>query len=146
LEQVLVKKLRPGARLPRYASAQAAGADLFACLDEPVTIAPGQTALIPTGLAMAVPTGCAGLICARSGLAVKHGLAPANKVGVLDADYRGEVLVALLNHGRETRTVEDGERVAQLLLVHTPAADFREADTLPETARGAGGFGSTGKK
>ncbi len=146
MEPVLVKKLRPSARLPRRASAQAAGADLFACLDEPLPIAPGQTVLIPTGLSMAIPAGWAGLIYARSGLALKRGLAPANKVGVIDADYRGEVLVALHNHGREIQTVEDGERVAQLLLAPAPAADFCEAGVLPETARGAGGFGSTGKK
>ncbi len=143
---VFVKKLNPRARLPLYGSAQAAGADLFACLDVPVTLTPGQTVLIPTGLSMAIPEGFAGLICARSGLSVKRGLAPANKVGVVDPDYRGECMVPLHNHSGVAQTVEDGERVAQLLITPVVTARFLETGELGDTERGAGGFGSTGRK
>ena len=145
MEAIRVKKLRPGATLPAYGSLGAAGADLTACLDTPVTIAPGQTAFIPTGIALEVPANCAGLIYARSGMACKRGLAPANKVGVVDSDYRGEINVVLHNHGSVPQTVESGERVAQMLItpVLQPAYEF--AETLTDTARNAGGFGSTGK-
>jgi dUTP pyrophosphatase len=137
--------LRENAVLPTYGSAEAAGADLYACLEADVIIAPGKTAFIPTGLAMELPKGCAGLIYARSGLACKRGLAPANKVGVIDSDYRGEFIVALHNHGQEPQTVANGERIAQLIItpVHTPA--YEETDQLTDTSRGVGGFGSTGK-
>ncbi len=144
-QPIAVKKLRPGARLPVYGSAQAAGADLFACLEAPVTVAPGETAWIPTGLAMELPAGYVGLVYARSGLATKQGLAPANKVGVVDADYRGELLVALYNHGPAPRTVEDGDRVAQLVVTPYLTGRFYEAEDLNPTQRGAGGFGSTGR-
>ncbi len=144
-QPIAVKKLRPGARLPVYGSAQAAGADLFACLEAPVTVAPGETAWIPTGLAMELPAGYVGLVYARSGLATKQGLAPANKVGVVDADYRGELLVALYNHGPAPRTVEDGDRVAQLVVTPYLTGRFYEAEDLSPTQRGAGGFGSTGR-
>ena len=140
-----VKILRVGAILPAYGSADAAGADLYACLDTPVTIEPGKTAFIPTGIAMAVPVGCAGLIYARSGLACKRGLAPANKVGVIDSDYRGEILVALHNHGAEAQTVEHGERVAQMVITPVLTPAYEVADSLSATERNAGGFGSTGK-
>ena len=140
-----VKILREGAILPAYGSAEAAGADLYACLDTPVTIEPGKTAFIPTGIAMAVPVGCAGLIYARSGLACKRGLAPASKVGVIDSDYRGEILVALHNHGAEAQTVEHGERVAQMVITPVLTPAYEAADSLSETERNAGGFGSTGK-
>lgn len=145
MEPVRVKKIRPGAILPVYGSAEAAGADLHACLDRDVVIRPGETVFIPTGLSMEIPKGCAGLIYARSGLACKRGLAPANKVGVIDSDYRGEFIVALHNHGTQEQTVANGERVAQLLItpVYTPA--YTEVEELDETARAAGGFGSTGK-
>ncbi|MDR3313497.1 MAG: dUTP diphosphatase, partial [Oscillospiraceae bacterium] len=113
---VRVKQLRPGAALPAYGSAYAAGADLSACLEEAVTIAPGETKLVPTGLAMEIPAGYAGLIYARSGLASKRGLAPANKVGVVDSDYRGEVMVALHNHSPQSQEVAPGERIAQLVV------------------------------
>ncbi len=139
-----IKKLNPRAQLPVYGSQLAAGADLRACVEGPVEVRPGETVLIPTGLAMALPEGYVGLICARSGLSVKRGLAPANKVGVIDADYRGELLVALYNHGRVVQSIMDGERIAQLLVVPVPAAAFCETDFLPETERGSGGFGSTG--
>ena len=144
-QTVPVKKLNPQAILPRYGSAYAAGADLCACLSEPCVIAPGQTVLVPTGLAMEIPAGYAGLIYARSGIAVKRGLAPANKVGVIDADYRGEILVALYNQGAEPQTVEHGERIAQMIITPFLTCEFVQAQTLSDTVRGAGGFGSTGR-
>lgn len=143
---VPVKKLRPEARLPAYGSEFAAGADLYACLDAPVTIAPHSTQFIPTGLAMELPVGWVGMVCARSGMASKRDLAPANKVGVIDCDYRGELTVALHNHGEKPQTVEPGERIAQLLIMPCLTARFVEADTLSDTVRGEGGFGSTGFK
>lgn len=145
MEKIPVKKLRENAILPTYGSSEAAGADLYACLEEPVTIAPGQTAFIPTGLAMALPTGYVGLVCARSGIACKRGLAPANKVGVIDSDYRGEFLVALHNHGDQAQRVEPGERIAQLLVVPVLTPGFAQVQELTETQRASGGFGSTGK-
>ena len=145
MQNVCVKKLHPAAKLPTRGSAEAAGADLYACLDEAVTIAPGQTVLIPTGIALAIPTGFVGLVYARSGLATKRGLAPANKVGVIDSDYRGELLVSLYNQSSQDQTVEPGERVAQLVLSPYLAADFFPAESLSVTERGAGGFGSTGR-
>lgn len=138
--------LRPGAQLPVYSSEQAAGADLRAWLEAPLTIQPGETAMIPTGLAMALPVGYVGLIYARSGLAAKRGLAPANKVGVIDPDYRGELLVSLHNHGQMAQTIEPNERIAQLVITPYITADFTLAVTLDETARGTGGYGSTGRK
>lgn len=145
MEKVAVKKLREGAILPTFGSAQAAGADLYACLERDVTIAPGETAFIPTGLAMELPRGYAGLIYARSGLACKRGLAPANKVGVVDSDYRGEFIVALHNHGAQTQTIAHGERIAQLVITPVLIPEYVEVERLSETDRGAGGFGSTGK-
>ncbi len=140
-----VKKLDPAAILPRYATPGAAGADLCALPGgEPLTVNPGETVFVHTGLSMAIPEGYVGLIFARSGLACKQGLAPANKVGVIDADYRGELMVALHNHGTTPRTVMPGDRIAQFLLMPVITADFAETDDLPDTLRGAGGFGSTG--
>lgn len=139
-----VKKLDPKAKLPTYGSALAAGADLYVCLEEPVTIQPGQTVLLPTGISIAVPEGYAGMVFARSGLASKQGLAPANKVGVIDADYRGPVMVALHNHSQEPRTVNHGDRVAQLVIMPVLTPELEEVAELDETQRGAGGFGSTG--
>ena len=143
---VAVKKLRPGAKLPTYGSAFAAGADLYACLDTPVTIEPHTTYLVPTGLSFEIPAGWAGMIHARSGLATKRHLAPANKVGVIDSDYRGEVMVSLHNHSNEPQTVEPEERIAQMVIMPYLAAQFYEAEELSDTIRGAGGFGSTGTK
>lgn len=140
-----VKRLHPNAKLPAYGTDLSAGADLSACLDEPVTIQPGQTAFLPTGLAIAVPRGCAGLVFARSGLGCKRGLAPANKVGVIDADYRGQVHVALLNHSGEPQTIYPGDRIAQLLIIPVLTPEMEEVAELDETARGEGGFGSTGR-
>ena len=145
MEKIPVKKLRPNAVLPTYGTEYSAGADLYACLEAPVTIAPGETVLIPTGLAMELPIGYAGLVYARSGLSVKRGLAPANKVGVIDSDYRGEFMVALHNHGGQAQTVENGERIAQLVITPVVTPGFTEVKTLSDTQRGAGGFGSTGK-
>ena len=141
-----IKKLNEKAKIPTYGSEFSAGADLYACIDENVTIAPGETKMIPTGLAMEIPVGYAGLIYARSGLASKKGLAPANKVGVVDADYRGEVMVALHNHSNEEKTIEPEERIAQLVVAPFLKVDFNEVDELNETDRGEGGFGSTGTK
>ena len=145
MEAIRVKKLNPNAFLPAYGSQEAAGADLYACLDAPVTIEPGETAWIPTGLALEVPKGCAGLVYARSSMGVKRGLAPANKVGVIDSDYRGEIRVVLLNHGKVPQTVEHGERVAQFLITPVLTPAYTEVDELTNTDRGTGGFGSTGK-
>lgn len=142
---VAVKKLRENAVLPTYGTEYAAGADLYACLDSATTIKSGQTVFIPTGLAMEIPEGYAGLIYARSGLACKKGLAPANKVGVIDADYRGEIIVALHNHSEVPVTLESGERIAQLVITPFLTAAFMETEELSDTVRGTGGFGSTGK-
>ena len=140
------KKLNPDAITPTYGTEYSAGADLYNLPDSPVTIAAHKTVLIHTGIAMEIPEGYCGLIFARSGLATKRGLAPANKVGVVDADYRGEIMVALHNHTDSVATVEHGERVAQLAIVPFLKAEFETCDELSDTVRGAGGFGSTGKK
>ena len=140
-----VKILRQGAILPTYGSCEAAGADLYACLEAPVTIEPGKTAFVPTGIAMEVPKGCAGLVYARSGLACKRGLAPANKVGVVDSDYRGEIMVALHNHAGTPQRIENGERIAQMVITPVLTPEYQIVPELSDTSRGAGGFGSTGK-
>lgn len=143
---VNIKKLKANAALPVYSSAAAAGADLRACLEEDVIIRPGKTEMISTGLAMEVPEGYTGLIYARSGLASKRGLAPANKVGVIDSDYRGEIMVALHNHSEEAAVISHGDRIAQLIITPYLTAEFTEKEVLEETERGFGGFGSTGIK
>ena len=143
---VRVKKLDERAQLPTLGSEYAAGADLYAVLDGRLTIGSGETVLVHTGLSMEIPCGYAGLIYARSGLASKKGLAPANKVGVVDADYRGEIMVALHNHSDEAQTIEHGERIAQLVIAPFLSVAFEETDELSDTVRGAGGFGSTGNK
>ena len=145
MNAVRVKILKEGAKLPAYGSEQAAGADLHACLGEAVTIAPGETAFVPTGIALEVPMGCAGLIYARSGMACKRGLAPANKVGVVDSDYRGEITVVLHNHGTAPQTVENGERIAQFIITPVLMPAYEVAEDLSDTARDQGGFGSTGR-
>ncbi len=142
---VKVKKLHPNAMLPTYGSLEAAGADLYACLEEPVTIQAGETCFIPTGIALEVPKGCAGLVYARSSMGAKRGLAPANKVGVIDSDYRGEIRVVLHNHSKLPQTVEPGERIAQFIITPVLTPVYEEAAELSDTSRGAGGFGSTGK-
>ena len=145
MQTVRVKKLHPNAKLPTYGSAYAAGADLYACLDAPVTIAPGETYWVSTGIALEVPEGCAGLVFARSSMGAKRGLAPANKVGVVDSDYRGEVCVVLHNHGQEAQTIENGDRIAQLVITPVLQPAYEAARELDDTARSSGGFGSTGK-
>lgn len=143
---VKYKILDPRAKAPAYATAGAAAADLCAVLDEPLTLAPGQRAMIPTGIAIELPdAGCVALLYARSGLAVKHGVTLPNCVGVIDSDYRGEVQVGLINLGSEPYTVAPGERIAQLCIAPVWQAAFVQADELGGTSRGAGGFGSTGK-
>ncbi len=142
---IKVKKLDPRAVLPSHGSPFSAGADLCACMDAPVTVGPRETAFIHTGLTAEIPEGYAGFVFARSGLASKSGLAPANKVGVVDSDYRGEYMVALFNHSDKPVTVNPGDRVAQLVVMPVAFTEFAEAEELSETERGAGGFGSTGK-
>lgn len=142
---IKVKKLDPRAVLPSRGSPYAAGADLRACMDAPISVAPGETVFIHTGLTAEIPEGYAGFVFARSGLASKSGLAPANKVGVVDSDYRGEYMVALLNHSDKPVTVSPGDRVAQLVVMPVAFTDFVETEELTETERGTGGFGSTGK-
>ena len=143
--KIQVKKLKETANLPTRGSAYAAGYDLYACLDEAVTVEAGATVKIGTGLSIAVPEGYFGAIFARSGLATKEGLRPANCVGVADSDYRGDYIVALHNDSAVARTVTPGERIAQLVIMPFLSVEFEEADSLEETQRGEGGFGSTGK-
>ena len=143
--KVKIKKLNENAIIPTYGTEYSAGADLYALLDSSVEIAPHETTFIHTGISVESPEGYCGLIFARSSMGAKRGLAPANKVGVIDADYRGEIMVALHNHSEKIATVEPGERVAQLSIVPFLKAEFEEADDLTDTTRGAGGFGSTGK-
>ena len=139
------KKLRPDAKAPVYGSVDAAGADLYACVSQPVTFAPGETIMIPTGIAVAIPRGYVGLVFARSSLGTKRGLAPANKVGVIDSDYRGPVTVVLHNHGSEPQTLVHGERIAQMVITPVITPVYELAGDLTDTDRGQGGFGSTGK-
>ena len=145
MDAIKVKRLKENAILPTYGSLEAAGADLYACLEQDIVIAPGKSAFVPTGLAMEIPKGCAGLIYARSGLACKRGLAPANKVGVIDSDYRGEFMVVLHNHGDQEQVVCHGERIAQLVITPILTPAYEETEELTDTQRSAGGFGSTGK-
>lgn len=140
-----IKKLKQNATIPTYGTEYSAGADLYACTEEEITINPGETKFIGTGIALEIPEGYAGLIYARSGLSCKKGLAPANKVGVVDADYRGEITVALHNHSLESKNIQPNERIAQMVIAPFLSASFHEVDELSDTVRGAGGFGSTGK-
>ncbi len=144
--KVAIKKLSDNATVPTYGSEFAAGADLYSAAGCDVEIPAHETRVIPTGIAVELPVGYAGLIYARSGLATKRGLAPANKVGVVDCDYRGEVKVALHNHSNITQTVAAGERIAQFIITPYVTAQFIVCDELSDTARGEGGFGSTGTK
>lgn len=144
--QVNIKKINDKAIIPTYGSDHAAGADLYACLEEPVRIEPGDTYLVKTGIALELPEGYAGLIYARSGIATKKGLAPANKVGVVDSDYRGEVMVSLHNHSKEAQVIEPGERIAQMVITPYIQGFYNVVEELSDTERGSGGFGSTGSK
>ena len=143
--EVRIKKLDPRAKLPQYGSAAAAGADLYALLDEALSVAPHATAVVRTGLSAEIPEGNVGLIFARSSLGIKRGLAPANKVGVIDADYRGEIMVGLYNHSDTPQTIEPFERIAQFMIVPFIRTNFTESEELSDTVRGEGGFGSTGR-
>ena len=143
--KILLKKLRPDAVIPTRGSEYAAGYDLYACLDAPVTICPHETVKVGTGISAAIPEGYFGAVFARSGLASKQGVRPANCVGVCDSDYRGEYMVALHNDKEEPVIISTGDRIAQLVILPFLTAEFELTDDLPETARGAGGFGSTGK-
>ena len=145
MEKICVKRLCPQAVVPTYGSEYAAGADLYACLEEPVTVQPGETYWVSTGISLEIPQGYAGFVYARSSMGTKRGLAPANKVGVIDSDYRGEVRVVLLNHSNEPQTIAPGERVAQLVIAPVYTPGFEEVEELNDTQRGSGGFGSTGK-
>lgn len=143
--KIQIKKLKENAIIPTRGSDRAAGYDLYACLENEITIGAGETVKIGTGLSIAVPEGYFGAIFARSGLAAKEGLRPANCVGVADSDYRGEYIVALHNDSSISRVVTPGERIAQLVVMPYLSVEFEEVDSLDETERGAGGFGSTGK-
>ena len=143
---VKITKLNKNATIPTYGSEYAAGADLYACIDKPIVIKKRETVFVPTGLSMEIPEGLVGLIYARSGLACKKGLAPANKVGVVDSDYRGEVKVALHNDTNTLKTITAGDRIAQLIVMdYFFISDFEEVNVLSDTSRGEGGFGSTGE-
>lgn len=145
MEAIRIKLLRDDAQIPTYGSAQAAGADLYACIDKTVEIAPGESVWIPTGVAMELPEGYVGLIYARSSMGVKRGLAPANKVGVIDSDYRGEIRVVLYNHSKQQQSVEPNERIAQMVITPVITPGFCVVDELEDTQRSDKGFGSTGK-
>lgn len=144
--KINIKKLNENAIIPTYGSLGAAGADLYALLPDTLTIKPGETVLVGTGIAMEIPEGFVGLVFARSGLSTKKGLAPANKVGVIDSDYRGEIKVPLFNQSPVSQTVENGERIAQIVITPFLGAEFLEVDELDSTIRGTEGFGSTGRK
>lgn len=143
--KISVKKLKPNALLPQFATAHAAGMDISACIDEPITLQPHERAVIPAGFAIALPPGYEAQVRGRSGLAAKHGIMPANGVGTIDADYRGEVGVILLNTSNEPFVVEPGMRVAQLVIAKYQTVEWNEVEVLDETSRGEGGYGSTGK-
>ena len=143
---IKIKKLKENAVIPTYGTANAAGADLYACIEEDLTIEPNETKFVSTGVAMEIPDGLVGLVYARSSLGCKQGLAPANKVGVIDSDYRGEIMVALHNHSKEQRTVEKGQRIAQIVFAPYVMGVFDVVENLEDSIRGTGGFGSTGKK
>ena len=145
-EKINLKKLNTTAIIPTYGSDESAGADLYASIDETVTINPGETKLISTGISLEIPKGLVGLIYARSGLATKKGLAPANKVGVIDSDYRGEIMVAIYNQSNKEQIIENKERIAQIVFTPYIKGNFNVTEELSNTIRGAGGFGSTGSK
>ena len=146
IEDVKIKKVKESAKIPTYGTEYAAGADLYACMEENMTFAPGETKMVPTGLSFEIPVGYAGLIYARSGLASKRDLAPANKVGVVDSDYRGEVMVVMHNHGEKEQTIEPNERIAQFIITPYLKANFKEVTDLEDSERGSNAFGSTGTK
>ena len=145
--EIKIKKLRENAKIPKRATAGSAGMDLYACIDEPITLAPGQLAIVPTGIAIALPeNSCAAFLYARSGLGVKHGICLSNGVGVIDSDYRGEICAGLCNVSDKPYTIEPDERVCQMVIAPVLTPDVVEVSELDDTDRGEGGFGSTGKK
>lgn len=144
--KVYFKKLDPRAKIPTYGTNYSAGADLRALIDNPITIMPNESVLVHTGVAVSIPIGYVGLVYARSGISCKRGLAPSNKVGVIDADYRGEIMVSLHNHGTTEQTIEPYERIAQMVITPFIHCEYAETDNLDDTERGSGGFGSTGRQ
>ena len=144
--KVYFKKLDPRAKIPTYGTNYSAGADLRALIDNPITIMPNESVLVHTGVAVSIPIGYVGLVYARSGISCKRGLAPSNKVGVIDADYRGEIMVSLHNHGTTEQTIEPYERIAQMVITPFIHCEYEETDNLDDTERGSGGFGSTGRQ
>ena len=144
--KVYFKKLDPRAKIPTYGTNYSAGADLRALIDNPITIMPNESVLVHTGVAVSIPIGYVGLVYARSGISCKRGLAPSNKVGVIDADYRGEIMVSLHNHGTTAQTIEPYERIAQMVITPFIHCEYEETDNLDDTERGSGGFGSTGRQ
>ena len=143
--RVQFRRLRPDAIVPRYQTADAAGMDLHAALDEPMRVEPGASVAVPTGLAMAIPRGYEGQVRPRSGLARNHAVTLTNSPGTIDADFRGPIMVLVINHGREPFVIENGHRIAQLVIAPIVQAEIDVVDELDETARGSGGFGSTGR-
>lgn len=143
--EVKLRRLRPTAHLPRYMTEHAAGVDLHACLEEPFVLEPGERALVPTGIAVEIAPGYEAQVRPRSGLALRHGVSLVNAPGTIDADYRGEVGVIVINHGKEAFTIEDGERIAQMVFARVERVEFVEVEELSETGRGTGGFGHTGQ-
>ena len=147
MSMIKIKKLNENAIIPQKATEGSAGADLYACIDQPLTIAPGSLVMVPTGIALELPeTGLAAFLFARSGLGVKHGITLSNGVGVVDSDYRGEICVGLCNVSKETYTIQPNERIAQMVVMPVVCVDLAEVQELSNTDRGEGGFGSTGKK
>lgn len=140
-----IKKLHPAAKLPRYMTDLAAGMDVCAVLDDDIVLQPGNRVLVPTGLAFAIPAGYEVQVRPRSGLAIKHGISMVNSPGTIDADYRGEIRIILINHGEEPFIISSGDRIAQLVVAPVCQAELLEVEDLSETARGAGGFGHTGR-
>lgn len=143
--RVEFKKLRPDAVVPKYMTPGAAGLDLSAAIDAPITLKPGERRLIDIGLAVAIPPGYEGSVRARSGLAIKHGIGLVNAPGTVDSDFRGELRVIVINHGHEPFVISNGERIAQMVIAPVAQADVIEVTELSETERGQGGFGSTGR-
>ena len=143
--KVLIKKLNPKAELPKYKTEGSSGMDLMALIEKPITIKPQNSALIPTGLSIAIPEDTEVQIRPRSGLAAKSSISVLNTPGTIDSDYRGEIKIILFNHGEEEFTVNNKDRIAQMILMPVLKADFEEVEELPKTIRGSGGFGSTGK-
>lgn len=144
--EIKIKKLKKNAKIPKRATSGSAGMDLYACIDEPITLAPGQLVIVPTGIAIALPDNrCAAFLYARSGLGVKHGICLSNGVGVIDSDYRGEICAGLCNVSDKPYTIEPDERVCQMVIAPVLTPDVVEVSELDDTDRGEGGFGSTGK-